>query len=98
MGCCCCRGNHKAAEQQSTCDNAPVKGINAQSDHSCQASISAQVAVQHPVVKAADQQPPMLDVIPQAASVASNTASLTASEFNTGPPLDLVVKLRRLVI
>jgi len=96
--CCCCGGGCKATDKESTSVCLLGKGVGAKPADSCRLSVSAQVAVQPAVVKAVDQHPLTLDLALPTISYGSNCALRSTGQFNTGPPLDLVVKLRRLVI
>lgn len=97
-GCCCCGGSHKAPNQESTCSRLPGKSVGSQPDHRCRASVSAQDAVQFVIVKATDLPSFAAGAVQPIRSIDCNRALQSAGEFNTGPPPDLVVTLRKLVI
>jgi hypothetical protein len=97
-GCCCCHPKQPTPMQE-TCRRLPGNGFDSQSPHSCRMAISAVAGVQATMVVVSDHQPLAMDVLAPSASSQTNHSALDRGDaFDTGPPVDLVVTLRRLVI
>jgi hypothetical protein len=97
-GCCHCCADKPAVREVPI--PVPLAGKNAvcKSSSGCRASLTAQVAVKAPLVRSQDHQPAALGVFEPKAALPPVYAVEGAGQFNTGPPDDLVVTLRRLVI
>jgi hypothetical protein len=91
-GCCCCCCATKAKSQQTG------TGFSAPGGTGCQTTISAVSAIQPHVVVVKDHQPVTSDIATPTPSLHLMRAVDLTDAFNTGPPVDLVVTLQRLVI
>ena len=95
---CCCLAKLAAATKQ-TCQHLPGQGYNSSDSNGCRTSITAVAGIRATTVGIADDvQPLSLDVPAVALSSLSSWSLDLAGRLNTGPPPDLVVTLRRLVI
>lgn len=110
--CCCCCGGHcdghcpccqahkseaKTPAGAAKCEAPHGRGYSAPSDQ-CRVSVSATAAVSASVVAFEHHQPLSLDIPAAPLAGQFGYAVQRFAGFDTGPPTDLVVTLRRLVI
>jgi hypothetical protein len=94
---CCCLAKLAAAKKP-TCQLVPGKGFNSPDSNGCRTSITAVAGIRATSVAIADGYQPLSMDVPGVALSSTSSWSLDRTSLNTGPPLDLVVTLRRLVI
>jgi hypothetical protein len=88
-----------AAAKQQTCQHLPGKGFNSPDSKGCRTSVTAIAGIRAADVAVADGYQPLSMDIPAVAASSESTWLLTrTSSLNTGPPIDLVIALQRLVI
>jgi hypothetical protein len=87
-----------AAAKKQACQRLPGKGFNSPDSSGCRTSITAVAGIRASSVAIADGNQPLSIDVPVVALSSTSSWSLDRTSLNTGPPLDLVVTLRRLVI
>jgi hypothetical protein len=94
---CCCKSK-LAAAKQATCRHLPGNGFGGSDKGGCRTSVTSLTGIRATAVVADDDQPLTIDH-PAATDRSHSSRSLDrANALITGPPVDLVVTLQRLVI
>jgi hypothetical protein len=93
---CCCQGKNVAHHAPPAAHQAGT-GFEAQ-HNGCRTSVSVVTAIQTTKVVVSDHQPLTADVLTLNFPTRPIWSLDRTGEFNTGPPVDLVVTLQRLVI
>jgi len=94
---CCCLAKLAAAKKL-VCQHLPGKGFNSPESSGCRTSITAVAGIRATTVAIADGYQPLSLDVPAVALSDTSSGSLDRTSLNGGPPVDLVVTLRRLVI
>jgi hypothetical protein len=95
-GCCCCQMK-KFASKAPTCKHEGAPGFS-QSQDGCKTSVSTVTAIRPTLVALNSHQPWVVAIFPPISASQSNRTLDRADPLNTGPPVDLVLTLGRLLI